>query len=338
MSNSEDEIKRWKLTGQQAATFEISFLLLVEYSALALAGILDALQTANHLRGQRYFRWNFHASDLNSPGFLASAVFDDELLSGRSDLVVVVGDDSAMLEFCPKNIARIRNLARRSRNVCGIGAGVPMLAQAGLLIDKTAAVHFSQIPALSEQFRDTNFTERRFYLDRRIWTCAGGAAALDLALAIVKRELGLECYDQVCSHLLHQPLDSGLQRVSVSARFGMRNDGLLRAISYIEALGDEPYQSRALAQHVGLSPRQLERLFREFSGQTPAQYDRHFRLRRARDLIRHTNLSLREISVTCGFANLAHFSRKYRAYFGKSAARDRSASALTDFKFNKRAA
>ena len=78
-----------------------------------------------------------------------------------------------------------------------------------------------------------------------------------------------------------------------------------------------------LAEHAGISTRQLLRLFAQVVGEGPSHYHRRLRLEHARSLLRHTAITVTEASVAVGFESLAHFSRAYRLQYGRSPGADR---------------
>lgn len=103
---------------------------------------------------------------------------------------------------------------------------------------------------------------------------------------------------------------------------------LLQAVEIIEANTERPYPQDELARRVGLSSRQVERLFRRYLDTTPRQYALAHRLRRARSLLRSTSLGVLDVAMTVGFATASHFTKSYRDHFGVTPTRDRVAEHL----------
>nr|WP_302479614.1 helix-turn-helix domain-containing protein [Ruegeria arenilitoris] len=87
---------------------------------------------------------------------------------------------------------------------------------------------------------------------------------------------------------------------------------------------ETPLPTAQLAAISGVSVRQMERRFKVFLGQSPAAFYRSLRLSRAKHLVEQTALSLPEISVACGFANMTNFSKKYAKEFGLTPAKRRT--------------
>ena len=108
------------------------------------------------------------------------------------------------------------------------------------------------------------------------------------------------------------------QRYSANKRIGVRNERLARAVELIENDLDEPLRTQDVAAEVGLSPRQLERLFGRYMNTSPKKYRMEMRLGRARELLRQTEMSVIEVALACGFTSPSHFSKCYRSRFGST--------------------
>src|ERR687892_232159 len=99
------------------------------------------------------------------------------------------------------------------------------------------------------------------------------------------------------------------------------------ALDLMESNVEEPLDQEMLARYVGLSRRQLERLFRKHLGRTPAQYYLELRLERARHLLYQTTMPIMNIAFACGFVSASHFSTCYRQLYGKTPRAERVAIA-----------
>ena len=112
-------------------------------------------------------------------------------------------------------------------------------------------------------------------------------------------------------------------------RLGVHHPKLIRAVEIMEANIEEPLRQEALAGRIGLSRRQLERLFRRHLGRTPAQFYLESRLERARHLIHQTDLPIMSIACATGFVSASHFSTCYRQMFGKTPRAERGQTGCT---------
>jgi len=95
------------------------------------------------------------------------------------------------------------------------------------------------------------------------------------------------------------------------------------AAELMEANIREPISQEELATYIGLSRRQLQRLFQRYLACTPSSYYLKIRLQRARQLLRQSSNSIVEISVSTGFVSSSHFSKAYREMFGLSTSSER---------------
>ena len=117
---------------------------------------------------------------------------------------------------------------------------------------------------------------------------------------------------------------SDRQRMEIAARYGVHNRKLIQVISAMEQHMEDPLTPADLAQEIGVTRRQLERLFSSALKDTPTHFYLQLRLNRARELLLQTDMTITSICVACGFESPSHFSRTYRARFGSSPRRDRS--------------
>ena len=137
-------------------------------------------------------------------------------------------------------------------------------------------------------------------------------------------ELATRVSDQFIHDRMRAPSDH--QRMKLHLRLGVRDDKLIRVISQMEANIEEPLSRADLAASVGLSTRQLERLFRRHLDHSPKNYYLELRLRRSRQLLMQTGMSVLDVALACGFVSASHFSKCYREYFDKTPRDERRAA------------
>jgi len=110
-------------------------------------------------------------------------------------------------------------------------------------------------------------------------------------------------------------------------RVGVSHPKLLSAIQFMEENLETPLEREEIAEVVGLSTRQLERLFRKYLNSTPRKYYFGLRMQRARILLRQTSMSVLDVALASGFVSASHFAKCYREFFGHSPRRDRAPEA-----------
>ena len=164
--------------------------------------------------------------------------------------------------------AWLREEYNRGVAVGGLCTGAHVLAAAGLLSNKRCAIHWENLPGFSEAFPKANVFADLFEVDQNIYTCAGGTAALDMMLKLIGDDFDENLVNRVCEQVLtdrvRSPTDR--QRLPLRARLGVQNSKVLTIIELMEANLSEPLSLIEIADHVGLSRRQIERLFRTGDG------------------------------------------------------------------------
>ncbi len=84
----------------------------------------------------------------------------------------------------------------------------------------------------------------------------------------------------------------------------------------MEANIEEPISLDELSNYVGISRRQLERLFQKYLHCVPTRYYMRLRLMHARQLLLQTSMPIVDIAFASGFVSTPHFSKCYREFFG----------------------
>jgi transcriptional regulator GlxA family with amidase domain len=225
-------------------------------------------------------------------------------------------------------LAALRRLAQRHVPLGSLCTGGYALAKAGLLDKYRAVIHWENMSSLQEEFPRVIFSEKLFSIDRDRYTCSGGIAPLDLMLNIIKDHLGRDIAPMISEQFILDRIrnDQDRQHVPLQARVGLFHENLIEAAALMEANIEEPLSLDEIASLVGVSRRQIERLFKRYVGQVPTNYYMDIRLRRARGLLLQTPMSIMEIAVACGFQSPPHFSKCYRNMFGHTPSAERQNS------------
>lgn len=311
-----------------------AFILLPNFSLIPFSAALEPLRLAN--RGSRTDLYSWQIVSKHGGPVLASngcQIFTDQSLA---DVDITPGSTLPTIVLCTGiGAEQIRDrelfawLRRAERGGATIGAlctGAFVLARAGMLDGYRCTVHWETLPGFIEEFPEINVVADLFEIDRNRFTCSGGTAALDLMLRLIGEtygdELATKISEQCLLDRIRQPHD--LQRMPYRVRLGIHHPKLLSAIEMMEANVEEPLDQEMLARYVGLSRRQLERLFRKHLGRTPAQYYLELRLERARNLLYQTTMPIMNVAFACGFVSASHFSTCYRQMYGKTPREERN--------------
>ena len=303
------------------------FLLMPGFSAIGFISAIEPLRVANRFRGELY-RWHVLSVDggavLASNGMSVNADAALEPLKRGATLWIVAGFEP--LKFATSALERwLHRLDHEGVTLGGIDTGSVVLAEAGLLEGHRVTLHWEAIEAFKESYPQLSVTQELFEIDRRRITCAGGTASIDLMLDLIGQAHGAELAIQVSEQFVLGRIRprKDHQRMEIASRYGIRNKKLVHVIGEMETHSEPPLSTLALAESIGVTRRQLERLFRLHLNDTPSNFYLRLRLEKARQLLRQTDMSVLEVSIACGFESPSYFTRSYRARFARCPREDR---------------
>ncbi len=296
---------------------------------MAFTTSIEPIRAANRMAGKTLYTW--HTYSLDGGVVMASngvGITPDSILTAALDLDVlfVCAGLRAHNYLSKKMSGLLRSLARRNVAIGAVCTGTIILAEAGLLAGYRCTLHWENIEGFAETYPDHNITARVYEIDRNRYTCSGGTAPLDMMIHSIALDHGNPLASKVSDQMLHG-YDRERQRrqlPSLSTRSNITHAKLLAAIGYMESHTETLIPMSKLANAIGLSLRQLERLFKQHLQTTPARYYLELRLIRASHLVKQTNLSLLHIAVSTGFSSQSHFSRVYARQFGHAPSIDRA--------------
>ncbi|WP_295519268.1 GlxA family transcriptional regulator [uncultured Pseudomonas sp.] len=304
-------------------TTRIAFLLWPDVRPLTVGLVEEALELAARHSGDTPYEVRFLqvASDLQPR--LPGGHWEGQL--ERLDRLFVLADEPPRA-LPPLLAAALRQSARAGVVMGGFSAGVQVLAQLGLLDGHRAAVHWRWLEEFSEQHPKVIATHHLYEWDRDRLTACGGLAILDLLLAMIGRDRDAEQAGAIAEELIVERLREGSerQRIPLKNRLGSSHPKLTQAVMLMEANIEEPLTTDEIAQHVCVSRRQLERIFKQYLARVPSQYYLELRLNRARKMLTQTSKSIIQIGLSCGFSSGPHFSSAYRNFFGVTPRDDRN--------------
>ncbi|SDG27102.1 GlxA family transcriptional regulator [Alloyangia pacifica] len=307
------------------------FVLLTDFTLLSFSAAIETLRIANRMSGQTLYDWRLTGAEGDSVRCSAGVEFklDCELPElSRDDTIMVCGGIDVHLATSRKLLGWLRREARRCQAVGGLCTAAWTLAKAGLLDGKRATIHWENHDGFFEEFEEVELSKRIYVIDGNRMTAAGGTASIDLMLKIIADDHGSDLANAVADQLIYSSIrtDQDTQRLSVPTRIGVRHPKLSQVIHRMEANIEEPISPAVLAKEVGMSTRQLERLFRRYLNRSPKRYYMELRLQKARNLLMQTDMSVINVALACGFASPSHFSKCYRAHYQTTPYRERGTS------------
>ena len=308
------------------------FVLLNQFTLLCYACAVESLRIANRMAGRTLYEWRTIGEGGVSVTCSAGTAFalDGDLGEvARDETVVLCGGISVASATTKALLNWVRRESRRGVSMGGLCTASYSLAKAGLLSGKRATIHWENQDSFQEEFDDVTLTKSVFVLDGRYFTTAGGTASIDLMLKFIADDHGEELASAVADQLIYTTVrtDQDTQRLSVPTRIGVRHPKLSSVIQMMENNIEEPQSPSLLAKEVGMSTRQLERLFRRYLNRSPKRYYMELRLQKARNLLMQTDMSVINVALACGFASPSHFSKCYRAQYSITPYRERGAQA-----------
>tara|TARA_B100001248_G_scaffold261053_1_gene250994 strand:+ start:6991 stop:7995 length:1005 start_codon:yes stop_codon:yes gene_type:complete len=308
------------------------FVLMENFTLLSFSSALDALRIANRMSGKTLYQWTFIGENEGVVSCSAGTQFklDNSLIElHRDDTILLCGGTSIQEATTKKLIGWLRREARRGLTIGGLCTAAYPMAKAGLLDEKKATIHWENQDSFAEEFLEVELTKTVFVCDGNRFTTAGGTSSIDLLLKIIADEHGEELANAVADQMIYSSIrtDQDTQRLSVPTRIGVRHPKLSKVIQMMEINIEEPISPSILAKDVGMSTRQLERLFRRYLDRSPKRYYMELRLQKARNLLMQTDMSVINVALACGFASPSHFSKCYRAHYDTTPYRERGSHA-----------
>ena len=219
----------------------------------------------------------------------------------------------------PGLIEFVRQAPGRCRRVAATCAGAFVLAEAGLLDGRRATTHWNAARDLRTRFPKVKVeADRIFIVDGPIWTSAGMTAGIDLALAMVEKDLGADVARAVARQLVvYHRRAGGQSQFSALLELEPKSDRIQSALAYAKRNLDTPLTVGQLAEAAHLSPRQFSRVFRAETGQSPAKAVENLRVEAARLMMEQSRHPIDIIARQTGFAERDRMRRAFLRVFGQ---------------------
>ena len=322
------ELRKDGKGGSVPAVRRFVFLLLDQFTMLSFAGAIEPLRIANRVAGKPVYRWalagegGVSATCSNGAAFRLDMGLEE---IDRDDILLVCGGIDVQNATTRPVLNFLRREARRGVTIGGLCTASYTLAKAGLLDGRKATIHWENQDSFLEEFEEVELTKSVFVVDGNRLSTAGGTSSIDLMLKLIADDHGEDLANTVADQLIYSSIrtDQDTQRLSIPTRIGVRHPKLSGVIQMMEQNIEEPISPAALAKDVGMSTRQLERLFRRYLNRSPKRYYMELRLQKARNLLMQTDMSVINVALACGFASPSHFSKCYRSHYNTTPYRER---------------
>lgn len=313
-----------------ARPFLTGFLIFPGFPMACLTSMIEPLRAANEISQTETFQWRLIA--VTQDKVPSSALIDfepDETIAQVSglDLLMVLSAPTARFQ-ASGDAAKLRALQRHGTVLGAVSGGVFPLVHAGVGAGRPLAVHWCYKAAFEADFPTHKSSDRVIELSDDIVTAAGAAAAFDLSLDLIEKRLGAEIAREVACWFQHPVMRREGVRQAVPALLGNTPGEKLpplvaRAAALLAENMSDPLSIAAVATTLGITPRHLERSFKQATGLNPTHYYRKLRMDAARQMILYTNDRLGEISAAVGYASAQTFAKHYLAAFDVTPKEDR---------------
>ena len=308
----------------------VSFLMLPEYTLSAFSNAIGILRMANRLTDRALYTWSVHSLDgqsvISSAGL--ELTIDGSLADATDANVLMVCGGYSVKKYCNKLLTDgLRKIAKRKIPIGGIDTGTYALAVAGLLDGYRCTIHWENLSSLREEFPRLEITSSLFVIDRDRYTCSGGISSIDLMLNLIASIHGHQLVQEISEQFTCDRVrtEKDAQRAPLKYLIGASQPRLVDAVTLMESNIEEPLTLDEVADYVGISRRQLERLFNRYLHCAPSRYYLELRLSRARLLLLQTSIAVIDVAISCGFSTAPHFSKCYSDLYGKPPSAERRA-------------
>jgi transcriptional regulator GlxA family with amidase domain len=308
----------------------MAFLLVPQFSMMAFSAALEPLRSANRMAERRLFEWQLVSADgqpVTASNDITIAVHQSIAHLDKVDMLTVCGGiELGHADRAGKVHHHLRRLAQHGSMVGALSTASFILAEAGLLSNRRCTVHWEYAELFRARYPNLRVTPDLYVVDREVFTCSGGTAGLDLMLHFVREVYGSPLAVSVAEQFIHPLIrqQEDQQRAATHSRYGIDSPKLVELIRLMGSSLEEPLDVSALAQEVGISCRQVERLFRQQMDTSPSAFYLQLRLRKAQVLLRNTLSPVRDVALECGFTSTSHFCHAYKRVFGLAPTAERA--------------
>jgi transcriptional regulator GlxA family with amidase domain len=301
-------------------TRTIVFALFEEFQLLDASGPIAAFEIAGRLAPGAYRQ---RLAALQAGRVVSSAGVALEAgklgrLSGIDTLIVVGGDGTRRAGRDPKLLAYLRRAAPQVRRMASVCSGALLLAEAGLLDGRRATTHWSRAAQLQLRHPKVRVEPDRIWVrDGKFWTSAGISAGIDLALAMIREDLGDQLARDVARQLVvYAERPGGQTQHSQLLELGAPDSQFAALNAWLRERLHRDLRVEVLAQQMKMSPRTFARAYVADTGVTPAKAVERLRVEAARALIESRVTSLHDVALQTGFGDVERMRRAFVRLFG----------------------
>ncbi|WP_170769556.1 GlxA family transcriptional regulator [Ruegeria lacuscaerulensis] len=309
----------------------IGFLLFDGFPMACLTSVIEPLRAANEIAGKQAFGWVLVSERGQKVQSSAGVGFEAALaLTGCKDIDILFLLSSPTSGFADPRTGNgaLRGFGRHGTVLGGISGGVFPLVRSGAMVDQPVSVHWCYEAAFEAEFPDIDARSEVIVRTDTRWTAAGAAAGFDLALHLISDRLGSEIAHEVACWFQHPMMRGAGVRQKVPDTTAPGSGDQLpplvaRSVELFAGHLSEPISIAEVAGQMRVTPRQIERAFKQATGQSPSHYYRSMRMKAARQMVMYTKDPIAQIAAAVGYSSVTPLVSHYKAAFGLSPAEDR---------------
>ncbi len=302
---------------------EIGFLLTPELAMLAFGSAVEPYRAANVTSGKELYRWTFLSDDgkpITAGNGITLTPDQKPDIRDRFDRIFVCGGVATQLHKPENSIRWLQQQAQNGTCIGSVSTGAWLLAHANLLQGNRCTIHWQSIDAFKEAFPDIKADPFVYVIDNNRCTCCGGTGAFDMMVHLIAEDYGDDVVTNVCNWLFHDRvrMATDVQGVAHQTALARKSPKLAAAFRVMSNHIEDRLTPGEIAAQIGVSQRQLERLFQRHMQCTPQQKYMDLRLQHAKRLLMETSLPILDISIAAGFTSQSHFTKCYRERFHRT--------------------
>jgi transcriptional regulator GlxA family with amidase domain len=234
----------------------------------------------------------------------------DTLLIAGGHGATTAAADMVLLEW-------IRAVAPQCRRVATVCSGAFIGAAAGIFDGRRVTTHWARAQQLAKDYPALEVDADPIYIrDGKYWSSAGVTAGIDLSLALVQDDLGVDVAQTVARWLvmfLHRP--GGQTQFASPVWVPRAERSTVRAVqNLVESAPGGDHRVPNLAAAAAMSVRHFSRVFTAEVGETPSRFVERIRLEAARRELETTSDTLDVVAARCGLGSAESLRRVFQRH------------------------
>jgi transcriptional regulator GlxA family with amidase domain len=237
--------------------------------------------------------------------------------ANQSELIFVPalwGNPRAEVRQHGPTVAWLAAQYKNGATICSVGSGSYFLAEAGLLDGRSATTHWRYFDDFQSRYPSIKLQRKRFVThDQRLYCTGSINAVRDVMLHFVEQLFSSGIADEVARHFTHELKRSYESLLLAVDQQDTHHDELIIKVQeWLKNHYQQDIKMAEVAQRFGLNIRSFNRRFRHAANKTPVEYLQEVRINHARQLLKHSNLSISEITFAVGYQDVSYFTGLFR--------------------------